>query len=131
MAQGPNSGKPSNKTLPEGTRHVGCVTEPTTGDNGFSCTVMVMVLSQPSDVRVYVSSTSPPEIPVTKPPASTKAIPGSELIQTPFVDGESEVVFPTQTSVCPEISGLNGILPIIAFADNPELHENWLETENR
>ena len=69
---------------------------------GRSCTVTaVVVLEQPVAVSVKVKVTLPAEIPVTFPPLSTLAMPGSLLIHVPPVAGLRVVVDPIQMELLP------------------------------
>jgi hypothetical protein len=79
-----------------------------------------MVLSQPSEVLVYVNMVVPGFKAVTTPALVTDATLGLLLAQVPLLTGSRKVVPPTQESVLPPTCGSGGIGPMVALAEREE-----------
>jgi hypothetical protein len=90
---------------------------PVTGAIGLSYTVTILVLKQPSDVRVYVRTALPAAIPVTTPELFMVAINSLLLAHDPEVPGVTWIVEPTQSVEGPPGTGSAGIGLITASAE--------------
>lgn len=93
--------------------------------SGLTVTVRVTVFEHPPVVTVYEITDVPPDTPVTRPEASTVAIPEFELNQTPpVVTSASCVVDPSHTVAVPVIeattgSGLTVTVRVATFVQPP------------